>query len=312
MEDPQNRSGWHFKNAVAGQKINWYTYSNSALRSTHTRAALTSIWAIITIYDVRSRPFINIYSNRLGDGLDAASWYRSRWVLDQYPVAPVANTKYFLYFGTDPGLYSELPRLQITDTTDQFDRGPRNSAEVLSQMSWATNSAAQVNGENWTIHATGVTIAGEDVSSPFVHVGATQAALSSGLALKANTADVYTRTATDSAISTAVSPKANSADVYTKSEVYTKTETDTAISNGIAAVIDTAPGALNTLNELAAALGDDENFATTVSTQIGLKADQSTTYTKTEVDNLLSPITTELSDLGAIDLVALFETNLAG
>lgn len=32
----------------------------------------------------------------------------------------------------------------------------------------------------------------------------------------------------------------------------------------IAALIDAAPGALNTLNELAAALGDDPNFATTV------------------------------------------------
>ena len=32
----------------------------------------------------------------------------------------------------------------------------------------------------------------------------------------------------------------------------------------IAALIDAAPGALNTLNELAAALGDDPNFASTV------------------------------------------------
>lgn len=43
--------------------------------------------------------------------------------------------------------------------------------------------------------------------------------------------------------------------------------TDTAISNSI----DSAPSALNTLNELAAALGDDENFASTVTTAIGTK-----------------------------------------
>jgi hypothetical protein len=36
------------------------------------------------------------------------------------------------------------------------------------------------------------------------------------------------------------------------------------IDSAIANVIDSAPGALNTLNELAAALGDDPNFATTV------------------------------------------------
>lgn len=46
---------------------------------------------------------------------------------------------------------------------------------------------------------------------------------------------------------------------------YTKVEVDGAISSLIA----DAPGALDTLNELAAALGDDENFATTTATSIG-------------------------------------------
>ena len=48
----------------------------------------------------------------------------------------------------------------------------------------------------------------------------------------------------------------------------TETYVDTAVSN----LVDTAPEALNTLNELAAALGDDANFATTTATSIGLKA----------------------------------------
>lgn len=47
--------------------------------------------------------------------------------------------------------------------------------------------------------------------------------------------------------------------------------TDTAISN----LVDTAPSTLDTLNELAAALGDDANFATTVSTSIGTKVSKS-------------------------------------
>ena len=37
----------------------------------------------------------------------------------------------------------------------------------------------------------------------------------------------------------------------------------------VAGIVDSAPSALNTLNELAAALGDDENFATTTSTSLG-------------------------------------------
>ena len=46
-----------------------------------------------------------------------------------------------------------------------------------------------------------------------------------------------------------------------------KSYTDTAV----AGLVDSSPETLNTLNELAAALGDDPNFATTVATQIGGK-----------------------------------------
>jgi len=51
----------------------------------------------------------------------------------------------------------------------------------------------------------------------------------------------------------------------------TQTYVTTAVSN----LVDTAPGTLDTLNELAAALGDDPNFATTVSTSIGTKLTKS-------------------------------------
>lgn len=43
----------------------------------------------------------------------------------------------------------------------------------------------------------------------------------------------------------------------------------TYVDNAVAGVVDSAPAALDTLNELAAALGDDANFATTISTSIG-------------------------------------------
>jgi len=60
-----------------------------------------------------------------------------------------------------------------------------------------------------------------------------------------------------------------------QSTTYTKAETDSAISS----VVSSAPATLDTLNELAAALGDDPNFATTVATNIGNKADKSQVLT---------------------------------
>ena len=50
--------------------------------------------------------------------------------------------------------------------------------------------------------------------------------------------------------------------------------TQTYVDNKVAALVDSAPGALDTLNELAAALGDDPDFATTVANQIGNKVDK--------------------------------------
>ena len=50
--------------------------------------------------------------------------------------------------------------------------------------------------------------------------------------------------------------------------------TETYVNNKVASIVDSAPATLDTLNELAAALGDDPNFATTVATQIGNKVDK--------------------------------------
>ena len=50
--------------------------------------------------------------------------------------------------------------------------------------------------------------------------------------------------------------------------------TETYVNNRVAGVLDSAPEALDTLNELAQALGNDPNFATTVSTRIGSKVDK--------------------------------------
>ncbi|WP_407308540.1 hypothetical protein [Desulfosporosinus sp. SB140] len=84
----------------------------------------------------------------------------------------------------------------------------------------------------------------------------------------------------DAAIATKETPigaqaKANTAE--TNSKGYTDTK--------IAALVAAAPGALDTLKELSDALGDDPNFATTMTNLIASKADQ-TTVTAHLADNV--------------------------
>lgn len=61
-------------------------------------------------------------------------------------------------------------------------------------------------------------------------------------------------------------------------------QTASQVSSAISSLVDSAPETLNTLNELAAALGDDPNFATTITNKIAQKADASdlSNYATTE------------------------------
>ena len=117
------------------------------------------------------------------------------------------------------------------------------------------------------------------------------------------------------------------------STIATKTYADNAATTAVAAVIDSAPAALDTLNELAAALGDDANYSTTVSTALGnrLRVDVDTqnltstqqgnaltnlglTATKTElnyVDGVTSAIQTQLdAKFASADFNSTFDTRL--
>lgn len=59
-------------------------------------------------------------------------------------------------------------------------------------------------------------------------------------------------------------------------ETLTSTKADkTEVETAVAGLVDSAPETLNTLNELAAALGDDPNFATTIATEVGKKVNSS-------------------------------------
>jgi hypothetical protein len=72
-------------------------------------------------------------------------------------------------------------------------------------------------------------------------------------------------------------------------------EVTAAINAAIAALVDAAPGTLDTLNELAAALGDDANFAATMVAELALKVDKATfdanTILAANVDNTPVPVT---------------------
>ena len=105
-------------------------------------------------------------------------------------------------------------------------------------------------------------------------------------------------------IATLQSGKADASHTHSSSDITdiddyaTKDYVDTSISG----LVDNAPDALNTLNELSAALNDDSNFASTITTALAAKADSAdlaTVATSGSYDDLTDKptIPTKISDL---------------
>jgi hypothetical protein len=78
--------------------------------------------------------------------------------------------------------------------------------------------------------------------------------------------------ARDSELSSHTSASTSVHGIADTSALATKTYADNAASTAAAAIVAAAPDALNTLNELAAALGNDASYASTITTALGTKA----------------------------------------
>jgi hypothetical protein len=79
----------------------------------------------------------------------------------------------------------------------------------------------------------------------------------------------------------------------------TQVATTEFVSTAVSNLIDSAPGALDTLNELAAAINDDASFASTVTTALGNKQDKVTDVSDTEIgylNGVTSAIQTQLGN----------------
>lgn len=77
--------------------------------------------------------------------------------------------------------------------------------------------------------------------------------------------------------------------------------TESFVNSAVANLVDSSPAALDTLNELAAALGDDPNFSTTITNSIAGKANLSHTHNASDISGLANVATSgNYSDLAGI------------
>ena len=183
------------------------------------------------------------------------------------------------------GVYQHKDTYSISGTTLQFSSAPPSGSDIevitfdtivsadgtLSATTFfgdlngtintATTATTQSAGNNSTkISTTAYADAkvADAINNGTTAIAPSQNAVFDALALKANIAGpTFTGT-----------PAAPTASAGTNT---TQLATTAFVTTGIANIVDSAPGTLNTLNELAAALGDDVNFSTTVTDSIATK-----------------------------------------
>lgn len=127
--------------------------------------------------------------------------------------------------------------------------------------------------------------------------------------------DTYSKTQVD----TAFAPKADPALTGTPTAPTAATSTNTTqiattayVKAVIAALLDGAPSTIDTLNEIATALGNDPNFATTITNLIAGKANSSHTHAQSDITGLVAALAAlQAADADLTALAALSSTGFA-
>ena len=186
--------------------------------------------------------------------------------------------------GTDTITVSPSSRtIEVTGTANEVEVSPTGAQDL------STNRTFTVGLPNDVTIGNDLTVTGDVAASSFVKSGGTSAQI---LLADGTVIDL-----------TIESQGINSNDGDTKvpSNAAVKDAIDTAISN----LVNGAPTALDTLNELAAALNDDAAFSTTVTTALGnrLQFDQSQTISASQRTQLLTNlgITSTIQEINFLD-----------
>jgi hypothetical protein len=155
----------------------------------------------------------------------------------------------------------------ISATAASYDViGAAAAAKTAAEATASADATSKANAAKTAAEATAAadaTSKANTAKSEAISAAATDATT------KANNAVTSANSYTDTAISTEVSNRNSAITSAISTEV---TNRNTAITNAVAAVVDAAPAALDTLNELAAALADSPDTVSNLTTLVGTKA----------------------------------------
>lgn len=186
--------------------------------------------------------------------------------------------------GTDSITVATSARsIEVAGTTNEIEVSPTGAQDLSTDRTFTVGLPNDVTIGN------DLTVTGGATASSFIKSGGTSAQI-----LLAN-GSVIDLTIESQGINS------NDSDTKVPSNAAVKDAIDTAVTN----LVNGAPTALDTLNELAAALGDDAAFSTTITTALGnrLKFDSSQTLSSAEKTQILTNlgITSTIQEINFLD-----------
>lgn len=108
-------------------------------------------------------------------------------------------------------------------------------------------------------------------------------------------------------VTSALAPYAKTADLsgYVTADTAAGYATKAEVNDKFSDLIGGAPETLDTLNEIANALGKDANLSATLTSEIGKKAAKSDVYTKTEADGkfALASVVPEVIEITSAEII---------
>lgn len=156
-EDPSSlkRDGWYYTNDGDGgfNKINWYFYYQDGINPDITLGDF-SAYAVMTFDNASESPIMGVYTPATGSG-DAGSFYHSRVSYSGLSSTPVVGKKYLVYFGQEPEIHPELPRLELSKSA-LSSVGDQDPNEVVGFVSFGSNSSATVGAVKFMVESLGV------------------------------------------------------------------------------------------------------------------------------------------------------------
>jgi len=226
--------------------------------------------------------------------------------------APINNPT---FTGTVAGVTKAMVGLGNADNTSDANKPvstatqaaldlKANSADITELSQDAVNSALTAGSgitKTYNDSANTITVAVDSTIATKTYADGkasdAQTAAASDATTKANNAKSGAETTAANALASHEADTTNIHGIADTSALATKTYADNAASTAVAAVVNSAPEALNTLKELADALTADESTAASLATLVGTKAPSANpTFTGT-----VQGITKSMVGLGNVD-----------